>query len=599
MTSSPSAQVAYPPQALREYALLADGERGALVGPRGEIVWMCFPRWHSDAVFGSLIGAPGSYAVTPEERFVWGGSYAPGTLIWISRWVTAGGAIVESRDALALPATPDRAVILRRLRVLEGETRLRVALNPSGGFGATPLRGLVRGDDGSWRGRVGETRLRWDGASAAREHADGHRGRMLELVLRMRAGEQHDLVLSLDGTGEREDDRAIDPDHLWSATEAAWDERVAPLDDTIAPRDARHAHAVLAGLTSASGGMVAAATTSLPERADANRSYDYRYVWIRDQCYTGQAAAKAGVDPLLDDAVRFVTARLLDDGSRLVPAYTVDGQPVPDQRRLELPGYPGGNDLVGNWVNEQFQLDAFGESLLLFAAAAGRDRLDADGWRAAELAAAAIEERWREPDAGVWELDPANWTHSRLMCVAGLRQISTHAPGGELAAHWLALADTIMAATAATGVHPSGRWQRAPTDDRLDAALLAPALRGALPFDDPRSLATLAAVDAELTEDGYCYRFRQDARPLGAAEGAFALCGFWMALAHSQQGQHVQAARWFERNRAACGPPALLSEEFDVSQRQLRGNLPQAFVHALLLECAAELTGSSETSDAR
>jgi GH15 family glucan-1,4-alpha-glucosidase len=99
-------------------------------------------------------------------------------------------------------------------------------------------------------------------------------------------------------------------------------------------------------------------------------------------------------------------------------------------------------------------------------------------------------------------------------------------------------------------------------------------------------VATLHAIQRDLTEDGYCYRYRPDERPLGESEGAFLLCGFIMALAWAQQGEHTLAARWFERNRAACGPPGLYSEEFDVTQRQLRGNLPQAFVHALLLECA-------------
>ena len=130
--------------------------------------------------------------------------------------------------------------------------------------------------------------------------------------------------------------------------------------------------------------MVAAATTSLPERAEAGRNYDYRYVWIRDQCYAGQAAAAAGAPALLDDAVRFVTARILDHGPDLKPAYTTQGAAVPDQRTLDLPGYPGGKNLIGNWVNQQFQLDAFGESLLLLAAAGRADRLDTDHWKAAD-----------------------------------------------------------------------------------------------------------------------------------------------------------------------------------------------------------------------
>ena len=224
---------------------------------------------------------------------------------------------------------------------------------------------------------------------------------------------------------------------------------------------------------------------------------------------------------------------------------------------------------------------------MLFAAAARHDHLDAEGWRAAEVAVEAIEGRWHEKDAGIWELEPDEWTHSRLICAAGLRSISSCGPGGEQSARWLALADAITADTSARALHPSGRWQRSPTDQRLDAALLLPAIRGAIP-PTIRARSQRSRVPRELTVDGYAYRYRPDERPLGESEGAFLLCGFLLSLAQAQQGDHVSATRWFERNRAACGPPGLLSEEFDVAQRQLRGNLPQAFVHALLLECAVE-----------
>ena len=347
---------------------------------------------------------------------------------------------------------------------------------------------------------------------------------------------------------------------------------------------------MLRGLTGRSGGMVAAATTSLPERAGTGRNYDYRYVWIRDQSYAGQAVAAAGPHPLLDDAVRFVTDRVLADGDRLTPAYTSSGGRVPDQRRLGLPGYPGGSDQIGNWVNKQFQLDAYGEALLLFAAAAGHDRVDGDTWRAVDIAAAAIAARWHEPDAGIWEIDNRAWTHSRLICAAGLRAIAAHArPGHHAIADWTGLADHIVADTAATSVHPTGRWQRSPHDPGLDAALLLPALRGALPADDPRSLATLAAYQRELTVDGYAYRFRHDQRPLGQAEGSFTFCGFLVALALHQQNRAIESTAWYERTKAACGPPQLYSEEYDVTEHQMRGNLPQAFVHALHLEATARI----------
>jgi alpha,alpha-trehalase len=566
------------PHVLREYALIADGERGAVIGPRGDYAWLCFPRWDSDACFAALIGGQGTYAVTPVSRFVWGGYYEHG-LIWRNRWITDDG-VVECREALALPAAPGRAVVLRRILAREGRARVRVSLDLRGEFGARRAKRRQLRDDGTWTCRIGDMRMTWAGAANARPMADGAGGRPLTMELELEQGTAHDLVLVLDAGAA--DDPPPDPDRAWSATETGWTERLPELQSATAPRDARHSYAVLSGLTSSAGGMVAAATMALPERARQGRNYDYRYAWIRDQCFAGQAIAKAGPMPLMDDAVRFVIERLLARaraglyGHRRPGARRADARPA---------GFPGGGDVTGNWVNRQFQLDAFGESLLLLAAAAAHDHLDADGWRAAQAAAEAIEARWREPDSGIWELEPDAWTHSRLVCAAGLRKIAQHQPG-KRAARWVALADAILADTAEHALHPAGHWQRSPTDSRIDAALLLPAIRGGLPAEDPRSIATLETVARELTDDGFCYRYRPDERPLGESEGAFVMCGFLMALAYAQQGDQVRAARWFERNRAACGTAGLLSEEFDVAQRQMRGNLPQAFVHALLLECA-------------
>jgi GH15 family glucan-1,4-alpha-glucosidase len=567
---------------LREYALLADGERGALIGPRGDVAWLCVPRWDSDAVLSSLIGGRGTYMVTPAGRSVWGGHYEEGTLIWRSRWITETG-VIECREALAFPGDRHRAVLLRRVIACRGEARLEVVLEAAAGFGRERLTRLRRDDRGVWHGRTGPLRLRWSGGADAEPD-----GGVLRCDLVLAPGQQHDLILEL---SEAEFDAASpDADATWTATETTWREVVPELGRSIAPRDARHAYAVMRGLTSSGGGMVAAATTSLPERAEEGRNYDYRYVWIRDQCFAGQAVAADGPHPLLDDAVEFVAERLLADGPDLRPAYTVTGAEVPGQRQLDLTGYPGGSDVIGNHVRKQFQLDAFGEALLLFAAAARHDRLDTRHRRAMAIAVAAVQQRWRDHDAGVWELDSRCWAHSRLICAAGLRQVASTVAGTD-AAGWSTLADRIVADTATECLHPSGRWRRAPDDPRVDAALLLPAIRGAVPADDPRSVATVAAVREELGREGYVYRFRHDRRPLADAEGAFLLCGFWMALAAQQQGDTTGAARWFERNRAACGPPGLFSEEYDVQQRQLRGNLPQAFVHAMLLEASVRLAG--------
>lgn len=560
--------------------MIADGERAALIGPRGDVAWMCFPRWDSEAVFSSLLGGAGTFAVTPaNSRFVWGGSYQDGTLIWKNRWVTTEG-IIECWEALAQPADPHRAVLLRRILAVSGAATMNVALEARASFGKHAMTDL-KCANGVWTGRSGPLHVRLTGAGTATEHDGG-----LQLSLDVPAGGAHDLALEL--ADRPFTSPPVDVDAAWAATKRSWTDAVPQLLQTIAPDDARQSYAVLRGMTGASGAMVAAATLGMPERAQAQRNYDYRYSWIRDQCYAGQAVAACGPYPLLDDAVRFVTGRLLADGPGLKPAYTVTGGRVPDESALGLSGYPGGSAKVGNWVNEQFQLDAFGETLLLFAAAATRDRLDLENWRAVEAAVQAIMHRWQEPDAGIWELHNDKWAHSRLICAAGLRAVAGHAPAAQ-GAPWTSLADAIVADTARDCLHPSGRWQRSPTDDRVDAALLLPALRGALLANDPRSLATVDAVRAELGREGYVYRFSQDARPLAQAEGAFLLCGFDMAMAVHQQGHEVEAMHWFERNRAACATTGLFTEEYDVEQRQLRGNFPQAFVHAAMLETASRL----------
>lgn len=571
------------PHALREYSLLADGERGVLVGPRGDFGWMCFPAWESEALFSALVGGAGSYAIAPVGRFVWGGFYEAGTLIWRSRWVTDRDSIIECREALALPTDPNRAVVLRRVLARDGRAAVDVGLDLRARFGREPMRELARDELGMWHGRVGDFRFLWLGGEEAEVTGNGGVP-ALELQLVLEEGEYHDLVLVVDG-GDASS--MPDAEDAWKQTEAAWRKLVPSVDSRVGARDVQHALAVLSGLTTRSGGTVAAATMSLPERAREGRNYDYRYVWIRDQCFIGQAVAKAESPTLLEGSVRFVRERLLEHGTHLVPAYTARGATIPDEHHLDLPGYPGGGDVVGNHVTRQFQLDVFGEALLLFAAA-GRETLEAETWQAVELAVEAIEARRREKDAGIWELDPDEWTHSRLICAAGLRAAASLSNRDGHIARCTALADVLIRDASTRAVHSSGRWQRSPGDRRVDASLLFPAIRGAIPPSDPRSVATLEAVTAELTEDGYVYRYRPDERRLGEAEGAFLLCGFLLSLAYAADGNSVESARWFERTRTACGPPGLLTEEFDVRQRQLRGNLPQAFVHAMLIEAALE-----------
>jgi alpha,alpha-trehalase len=290
--------------ALREYALIADGERGALVGPRGDIAWMYAPQWHSDAVFATLVGGAGCYTVTPADpRHVWGGYYEDGSLIWRSRWITTDG-VIECREALAYPGDAGTAVLLRRIQAIDIPARVRVRLDVRAGFGRHAMTSLECGT--AWTGRAGPLYLRWSGGQAAAVCPDGG----LALELTVAPGDRHDFVLEL----SRQPLRAgpVAAEGTWRATEAAWARELPAFADSLAPRPSRHSYAVLAGLTSGSGAMVAAVTTSLPERAEAGRNYEYRYAYL------------------------------------------------------------GGSARVGSWVDKQFQLDALGEALLESAARLAR-----------------------------------------------------------------------------------------------------------------------------------------------------------------------------------------------------------------------------------
>jgi hypothetical protein len=223
------------PHVLREYAVIADGERGALIGPQGDVAWMCFPSWESPAVLGGLVGGRGHYTVHPCDAWrVWGGYYEERSLIWRSRWVIRDGTILECREALARPACRDRVIVLRRIEAVHGSTRVHACLDVRAGFGRRTMTGL-RADDGVWRARSGPVHLRWAGAGRA------HRDQGLVLDLELSEGQAHDLVLELAVDPHHD---PLDPGDLWAATEADWHDRVPGCEDTLAPRDAQLAYAL-------------------------------------------------------------------------------------------------------------------------------------------------------------------------------------------------------------------------------------------------------------------------------------------------------------------------------------------------------------------
>ena len=371
-------------------------------------------------------------------------------MIWVQRWVTED-AEVECRSAFALPGRHGRLTLLRTITVLRGSAVIDIALDIRAGFDKHKLRKATFDGDG-WRSRSDTVHVLWTGLG---EEVEQDPNGALTAKPVMKAGETRTLALVL---SEDADPLPPDLDELWAGTRDGWNRRVPAVSSNVTTRDSAHAYAVLTSMTADTGGMVAAATLGLPEKAGGGRSFDYRYVWIRDQCYVGQAVALGDNLSLLDDAVRFVVARIEQYGEHLAPAYRTDGSPVPDEEPLALAGYPGdGGAVVGNWVNKQFQLDAWGEVLLLFAAADEKGHLGADGWEAAEKAAAVIADRWQELDAGIWELEPAAWAHSRLMCAAGLRTIARRPTALHNAGRWVSLADEIVADTSRTSLHRTGR----------------------------------------------------------------------------------------------------------------------------------------------
>lgn len=216
------------PHVLREYALLADGERGALIGPRGEIGWLCAPRWDSAALFSSFVGGAGLYALTPEDRwFVWGGYYEEGTLVWRSRWMTADG-VIECREALAFPGEEHRAVLMRQVLAVDRDAEVLLRLDPRADFGRCPVQDS-RLEAGTWTARSGPLHLRLTGVEGARA---GQRG--LQLELSVPAGSSHDLVLEV--ADQPLTEPAADAARAWSATVERWHQEVPAMVTSLTPR---------------------------------------------------------------------------------------------------------------------------------------------------------------------------------------------------------------------------------------------------------------------------------------------------------------------------------------------------------------------------
>ena len=386
---------------------------------------------------------------------------------------------------------------------------MRAVLQPAAAFGQAALHDLHR-RDGCWEGRTGALHVRATGWGPRAAHA----GPRLESVLALAPGRTHDLVVEI---GDHPPGGPPpDPEQLWAATEAAWRRTTPQLRDTSPPATPAAPTRSSRGLTSAGGGMVAAATMSLPERAERGRDYDYRYVWIRDQCYAGQAVAADAAHPLLDDAAAFVAARLLADGPHLAPAYTVDGSRVPDQRSTRPARLPRRH----RHRRQPRQRPVPARRVRGGAAAVRRRRPPRPPRHRARQGRRRRDRRDRGPPPRARRRDLGARRPPLDALPADLRRRAVRdrrAPArprrGAAPSHWPTRSSPTPAPSACT---PTAAGSAPPTTHGWTPHCCCPRCAAPSRRRIPARRQPCAAVAAELAEDGYLYRFRHDARPLGA-----------------------------------------------------------------------------------
>jgi GH15 family glucan-1,4-alpha-glucosidase len=602
---------------IADYGMLADGSSAALLDRRGSIDWMCVPRFDSPALFARLLDPEaGHWSITPAGRFDVSRRYLPGTLVVETTFTTASGT-ARLRDALAVPegqrghelgmAPPHE--LLREIEGVSGEVAFDVELVPRPEYGL--VRPLLRLTDGGMRtfGGPNQIAVRSPVPLAAGESC-------VRAGLRVAAGQR--LGFSL----------------VWAPPEVAPPEPTAPgrvaarLDDTVEAWrswEAEHdiyrgphrelvllSSRVLKGLTyRATGAIVAAPTTSLPETVGGLRNWDYRYAWIRDASLTLEALYQGSCPEEAVDFVSFMTSSAGGNAgtdSSLQIMYGVGGEHDLTERLLpHLRGWRDSRPVrAGNAAWAQTQLDVYGE--LLNALHLYRERLGElhpEIQRFAAGLADTAARRWREPDAGMWEMrgEPRHHLSSKVLCWVALDRAVKLAP--RLGRHarteaWGAERDRIRAAVLERGwSERRGAYAQAFDSDELDAAALLMPLYGFLPATDERMSATIEAIARELTEDGLVLRYRAAGEGnidgLAGSEGTFVLCSFWLASALAEAGRPDRAKALFDRVAGSANDLGLLAEEIDARTGDLLGNFPQAFSHVGLINAAAAIDRADGT----
>jgi GH15 family glucan-1,4-alpha-glucosidase len=590
---------------IEDYAVIGDCRTAALVSRNGSIDWLCWPRFDSDACFAALLGdeTHGCWRIAPsdpETRI--SRRYLPDTLVLETTFETRDG-----RVALIDFMPPDtRGRHLVRLVVgRSGKVDMRMRLILRFGYGAA-VPWVTRGRDGALRAVAGPN-------MAILRTPAPHRGVDMTTVsdFTVEGGEVTPFVLSF-GPSHKPAPRRIDPQRSLKATEAFWADWVKTC--RVGGKYAaimRRSLLTLKALTYApTGGLVAAATTSLPEQFGGSRNWDYRFCWVRDATLTLLTLMNAGHFEEATAWARWLLRAVAGSPAEMQIMYGIGGE----RRLLEweadwLPGYAGARPVrIGNAAHQQFQLDVYGELMDAFHHAREAGLVDEPAWAVQRVIVEHVGKVWREPDLGIWEVRsrPRHFTFSKVMAWVALDRAVTaverHGLEGPVG-DWRALCDLIKADVLQNGVNTqTGAFKRAYDDDSVDASLLLLADMGFIASDDPRFVATVAAVERDLlTADGLVLRYDtrvvDDGLPPG--EAAFLPCSLWLANAYANLGRGHDAKRLFERVLSLGNDVGLFSEEYDVKAGRLAGNFPQAFTHVALLTTAMNLSHSRKPSRQR
>lgn len=575
---------------IEDHALIGDGRSAALVDRLGSIDWLCWPRFDGDTCFAALLGGPGDghWRVAPAGP-VRGLSrrYRPGTAILETLVATDGGTVMLTD---LMPWHTTHGSVIRQVACVQGEVSLQFELLARFDYGRA--RPWVRRVDDRWQLIMGPIALWLDGSSEL-DHAPATDAVVGSIA--MRAGERQDFVLQCTSSASRPPGR-LEVDSVVDRNEAFW-------------RGWRARHAVrgpyaeqvlrslitLKVLTDRdSGGVIAAPTSSLPECLGGQRNWDYRYGWLRDASFTLLALATSG---FADEAAAWrdwLMRCIADHPAQLQIMYAIDGSRRMDEWTCDrLTGYEGATPVrFGNGAAKQLQIDVFGEVLNAFYQSRCHGLSpDSAMW---ELECRMIEhlaDIWKQPGHGIWEMrgEPRVFTLSRVMAWVGVDRALKSAQAFDLPAPlqaWREFAHAIREDVLAHGFDAQrGSFTQTYGEPALDASLLLLPIYGFLPANDKRVVATVDAIERELSEGGLLLRYRNsDARDgLEGGEGVFIACNFWLAHVKVLQGRTQEAHKLMQRLLSCSNDLGLMAEEYDVSARRMCGNFPQTLSHVALI----------------